>query len=124
VLCVAPDEASLAELRRAAVSAEWELAPGALTEADAIGAIDAERPHVVVVFGAFDRLVALVAERFPAVRIVADRDLPGATAVATSLSEVRGLVKELPRPGGPIRERVRRSPTRSSRTGGPSGSRR
>lgn len=102
-MCVAQDSASLAELQRAAVSAEWELAPGATTESDAIGLIDAERPHTLVVFGPYERLVALVRERFPAMRIVADRDLPGATAVATSLGEVRGLVKELPRPGGPVR---------------------
>ena len=36
-------------------------------------------------------------------RIVADRDMPGATVVATSVEEARGLVKELPRPGGPVR---------------------
>jgi hypothetical protein len=36
-------------------------------------------------------------------RVVADRDLPGASAVATSLEEVRGLVAQTPRPGGPIR---------------------
>jgi len=35
-------------------------------------------------------------------RIVTDRDAPGATAVAASLEEVRGLVKGVPRPGGPI----------------------
>jgi hypothetical protein len=103
VLCVAADAASLDDLRHAAVSAEWELAPGASSEADAIALIDAERPHVLVVFGPFERLVALASERFPGMRIVADRDLPGATAVATSLGEVRGLVRELPRPGGPVR---------------------
>ena len=36
-------------------------------------------------------------------RIVTDRDLPGATVVATSLDEVRGAVEGLPRPGGPVR---------------------
>jgi hypothetical protein len=103
VLCVAEDPASLAELRRAAVSAEWELTPGATSESDAIGLIDAERPHTLVVFGPYERLVSLAHERFPAMRIVADRDQPGATAVASSFEEVRGLVKELPRPGGPVR---------------------
>lgn len=103
VLCVAQDAATLAALRGATVSAEWELAPGATNESDAIGLIDAERPHTVVVFGPYERLVALARERFPAMRIVADRDLPGATVVASSLEEVRGLVKELPRPGGPVR---------------------
>ena len=103
VLCVADDEASLAALRRAAVSAEWELSPGATDETDALALIDAERPHVLVVFGDHAQLVALVRDRFPGMRIVTDRDLPGATAVATSLEEVRGLVKTLPRPGGPVR---------------------
>ncbi|MBI3647225.1 MAG: hypothetical protein HY240_00445 [Actinobacteria bacterium] len=103
VLCVARDGASLAELKRATVSAEWELAPGATDEADAIAQMDAERPHMLVAFGPYERLVALARERFPGMRIVTDRDAPGATAVATSLGEVRGLVLGLPRPGGPVR---------------------
>ena len=102
VLCVATDPVSLAELKSAAVSAEWELVAGATNEADAIGQIDAERPHIVVVFGPYERLIELARERFPAIRIIADRDAPGATVVATSMYEVRGLVKSVPRPGGPI----------------------
>ncbi len=35
-------------------------------------------------------------------RIVTDHDAPGATVVATSLEEVRGVVLGLPRPGGPV----------------------
>jgi hypothetical protein len=103
VLCVATDAEALAALRRAAVSAEWELAPGATDEDDAIARVDVDRPHVLVAFGPFERLVRLARERFPGMRIVTDRDLPGADAVATSLEEVRGLVRELPRPGGPVR---------------------
>lgn len=102
VLCVAPDRDGLIALKNAAVSAEWELAPGATNEADAIGQIDAERPHVLVVFGPFERVVSLARERFPAMRIVTDRDAPGATVVATSLEEVRGLLTASPRPGGPV----------------------
>jgi hypothetical protein len=102
VLCVASDHESLMELKRAAVSAEWELALGATNEADAIGQIDAERPHILVAFGPYERLVSLAAERFPGMRIIADRDAPGATAVASSIDEVRGLVKGSPRPGGPV----------------------
>lgn len=105
VMCVAPDEASLAELRAAAVGAEWELTPGATDERSALDVVGVERPHVLVVMGPFEQLVELVRERFPGTRIVADRDLPGATVVATSLSEVRGLVLELPRPGGPVERR-------------------
>jgi hypothetical protein len=103
VLCVAEDREALAALQRAAVSAEWELAPGADNETDALAQIDAERPHVLVAFGAFDRLVQLASERFPGMRIITDRDLLGATVVASSLEELRGLVNERPRPGGPVR---------------------
>lgn len=102
VLCVATDPDTLMALKLATVSAEWELAPGATTESDAIGQIDAERPHILVAFGPYERLVALVVERFPGMRVVADRDTPGATVVATSLDEVRGLIKGSPRPGGPV----------------------
>ncbi|MGZ8612527.1 MAG: hypothetical protein ACXWX0_09695 [Actinomycetota bacterium] len=102
VLCVAEDEASLAALRRAAVSADWELAPGATTEDDALRLLHEEWPHVVVVFGPFERLVERAREASPGLRVIADRDLLGASAVATSLDEVRGAVLGAPRPGGPV----------------------
>ncbi len=76
--------------------------PARSTEADAIGQIDVERPHVLVAFGPFERVVGLARERFPGMRIVTDRDAPGATEVAASLEEVRGLIKSSPRPGGPV----------------------
>jgi hypothetical protein len=124
VLCVAPDEPSLDALRSAAVSAEWELVPGATDESRALDLLDTERPHVLVVVGGFDGLVAATRRRYPGIRIVADRPIPGVAAVAGSLEEVRGLVLGLPRPGGPAGAPVRRSPRRPNRTGGPSGSRR
>ena len=102
VLCVAEDPASLAALKAAAVSAEWELTPGATRERAALDQVAAERPHMMVVFGAFELLVETVSERFPGMRIVTDRDAPGATEVATSLGEVRGLLRGFPRPGGPV----------------------
>ena len=102
VLCVAVDGPSLVALKRASVSAAWELAPGATDEPDAVGQLDTERPQILVVFGPFERLVALARERFPGMKIVTDRDAPGATAVAASLEEVRELVTSFPRPGGPI----------------------
>jgi len=102
VLCVAPDDHSLAALRAATVSAEWELTPGATTETDALAVIDVERPQVLVAFGPYDALVALVRERFPGMRIVADRDVPGASVVATSLERVRGSIRDVPGPGGPV----------------------
>ena len=102
VLCVAPDAEALAALKAATVAADWELCPGATDLRGALDQVDAERPHFLVVVGGFEDLVALVADRFPGMRIVADRDTPGATAVATSLSDVRGLLRGQPRPGGPV----------------------
>jgi hypothetical protein len=99
VLCVAEGRERLAELKRATVSAAWELAPGAASEEEALVQLDEARPHVVVVFGPFPRLAAEARAR--GVRVVADRELPGA-AVARSLEEVRGLVLGT-RPGGPVR---------------------
>lgn len=102
VLCVAADEYALRALRFATTAAEWELTPGATDETDALGLIDAERPHALVAFGDYGRLVALVRERFPAMRIVTDRAVPGTSAVASSPDDVRGLLQALGRPGGPI----------------------
>ncbi len=102
VLCVAPDDATLGALKRAAVAAAWELTPGATDEAAALEQAAGERPHVLVAFGPFEHLVAVLRDRFPAIRVVADRNVPGATAVATSMGEVRERVMEASRPGGPI----------------------
>lgn len=103
VLCVASDTEALAALKRASVSADWELTPGATSEAEALAQLHEERPHFVVAFGDFEGFVTEAHATYPVLRIVADRDLPGATAVATSLEEVRGALKGLPRPGGPVR---------------------
>jgi hypothetical protein len=102
VLCVASDDGSLMALKTATVSAEWELTPGATDLRSALDQIDAERPHVMVAFGSFEDLVAMAREGFPGMRIVTDRDAPGATVVAASLDEVRSVVLGLPRPGGPV----------------------
>jgi hypothetical protein len=102
ILCVADDEASLRALRQATTAAEWELTPGATNDTDVLALIDAERPQTVVVFGDHDALVALVRERFPAMRIVTDREAAGASAVAPSHEDVRTVLRALARPGGPV----------------------
>jgi hypothetical protein len=102
VLCVAEDRSSLAELKRATVSAEWELAPGATTEDEAIRQLHAERPHVLVVFGSFPSLAERALESYPSLRVISDRAIPGAVAVG-SLEQVRVAVKPPNGPGGPVR---------------------
>ncbi|HWL90498.1 MAG TPA: hypothetical protein VNP90_03955 [Actinomycetota bacterium] len=104
VLCVAAGDEELGALRRATTAAEWELTPGATNDTDALALIDAERPHAMVVFGTYAELVSLVRDRFPAMRIVTDRDTPGTSAVASSRDEVREVLRSLARPGGPIVE--------------------
>ena len=101
---MADDEPSLDALRRATIAAEWELTPGATNETDALAVVDAERPQSIVVFGEHDGFVALVRDRFPAMRIVTDRETEGASAVARSLDDVRTVLSALARPGGPIVE--------------------
>ena len=103
VLCVAESDASLEALKRASVSADWELVGGATTEAEAVRQLHDERPHVLVAFGPFEGLVGTALEALPALRVIADRDLPGASALATSLDEVRDAIRGRPRPGGPVR---------------------
>jgi hypothetical protein len=102
VLCVAPDADRLQELKRAAVAAEWELAPGATDLRAALDQVDAFRPHAIVAVGPFEELVGLVAERFPGTTIVADHDMPGATTVVQDLADVRAALRMQRRPGGPV----------------------
>jgi hypothetical protein len=102
-LCVAEDRGALVTLKQATVAADWELLAGATDLRGALDQIDVERPQLLVAFGPFEELVRIVAERFPGMRIVTDRPTPGATEVATSLEDVRGLLRSAPRPGGPVR---------------------
>ena len=101
VLCVAPDREQLIALKQAGVAAEWELSPGATDLRSALDQIDVERPHAMVVAGPFEDLVAMVAERFPGMSIVADHSMPGATAVA-EMSDAREALRMQRRPGGPV----------------------
>jgi hypothetical protein len=101
VLCVAPDREQLIALKQAVVAAEWELSPGATDLRSALDQIDVERQHAMVVAGPFEDLVAMVAERFPGMRIVADREMPGATVVA-EVSDAREALRMQRRPGGPV----------------------
>ena len=102
VLCVAEDGEALDALKRAAVSSEWELVGGATSEEEGLRQLHEERPHVVVAFGPFGGFVARALEAYPALRVVADRDLPGASVVAGSLQQVRAVVLGRSRPGGPV----------------------
>ena len=103
VLCLATDEDALGALKRATVSADWELAPGATTEEEATRQLHERRPQVLVAFGDFGPFVARALEAYPYLRVVADRELAGASAIASSLEEVRDAIRGRGRPGGPVR---------------------
>ena len=99
VLCVAPDRETLAALKRATVSADWELAPGATDEESATRQLHEERPHIVVVVGDFDGFVRRALDAYPSLRVISDHPLDGATVVVSDLGEVRDAVLGRSRPG-------------------------
>ena len=103
VLCVASDAERLAALKRAVVSADWELTAGAIGGDAGLAQLEAEHPHILVAFGDLEAFVREARHRFPFLRIVTDREVPGASAVAVSAGDVRAAVKGLPGPGGPVR---------------------
>ncbi len=103
VLCLAPDAPRLAEVKRAVVAAEWELCRGATDPAEASAQLDAERPLVLVAVGGFESFLTSARERFPALRIVTDRELPEADAVASALGQLRDVVRATTIPRGPVR---------------------
>jgi hypothetical protein len=100
-MCVAPGREQLVALKQAVVAAEWELTAGATDLRSALDQIDVDRPHAMVVVGPFEQLVAMVAERFPGMCIVADHEMPGATVVA-EVSDAREALRMQRRPGGPV----------------------
>ena len=69
VVCAAPDASSLSALKRAAVGAEWELAPGATSLADTLAQLEDHHAQVLVVQGV-PGLVAEARRRHPGLRII------------------------------------------------------
>ena len=103
VLCVAPDVEALAVLKRAAVSASWELTPGATTFDAAMEQVADRRPYVLVVQGEWPGLAERAREALPWLRVVAVDGSDGADAVAP-LEGVREAIAGLSSsPGGPVR---------------------
>ena len=101
VVCAAADREALQALKRAAVSAEWELTPGATTTEEALAQVGERGAHVLVVWG-IEGLAEEARRRFPGVRILV---LDGAassedpmTVPITALEDVRAAV-----PWGPSR---------------------
>jgi DNA-binding NarL/FixJ family response regulator len=104
VLCAAPDAESLGALKRASVSATWELVGGASTADELVRQLDHHAPDVVVVDASLPDLdLAAVRRAAPRVRVIALGMLDGADGVAPTPERVRDAILGLPPVGGPVR---------------------
>jgi hypothetical protein len=102
VLCVAPDADALVALKRAAVSASWELTPGATSTEEAMEQLADRRPYVLVLQGSWPGLAEQARELLPWLRVVGVDSADEADAVAP-LEGVREAIADLASPGGPVR---------------------
>jgi DNA-binding NarL/FixJ family response regulator len=104
VLCAAPDPDRLTELKRAAVSAVWELTGGARSLDELEEQLADLDPDVVVLD---DRMppdaVRRIREVRSRVRVIGVGNVSGADASAISPDGIREAILALPPVGGPIR---------------------
>ncbi|MGH2572911.1 MAG: hypothetical protein ACRDGU_05455 [Actinomycetota bacterium] len=104
VLCAAADAGRLAQLKRAAVSTNWELVGGASSLDELGGQVGEWQPDVVVIdAGLGPDAASRAREARSTVRIVSLGPLSGADEEAASLEELKPAILGLPRPGGPVR---------------------
>src|SRR5437763_11139635 len=102
-MCAA-EPGRLMELKRAAVSASWEVVDGPGTADELAAAVAAERPDVVVIDEGLTGLaVARVRRARRGVRVVSVGSLPGVDASVPALEGLRDAIMGLPGPGGPAR---------------------
>ena len=100
VLCAAPSQERLAEVKRAVVSPHWELVGGARTNEELVQQLDEWQPDVVVIDLGLGREAAdRVHESRPGARVVT----LGPGGDAESDQDVKPAILGLPRPGGPVR---------------------
>ena len=106
VLCAAAGRERLLELKRATVSAHWELVGGASSLDGLVSQVDGSAPDVVVIDVGLSQDAALrVRERKPTVRIVSvGGSLDGADGSA-GIENVRDVILGVPPVGGPVGRR-------------------
>jgi hypothetical protein len=108
VLCAAPEVDRLGELKRAAVSAHWELVGGALSVEGLEAQLVQWEPDVLVLdSGLGPAAVARCREARPLARIVVVGE------AATEIEGVREAILGMPGPGGPVGARHARQPPRT-----------
>jgi DNA-binding NarL/FixJ family response regulator len=104
VLCAAPNPARLLELKRAAVSAQWELSGGATALDELVNQADGSAPDVVVIdIGLGSDAAVRLRERRPAARIISvGGPMDGADAWA-EIDALRQTIMGVPPVAGPVR---------------------
>jgi hypothetical protein len=110
VLCAAPDAERLSELKRALVSANWELVGGATGLDELASQVRELSPHVVVIDGLQPEARARVREMSATARIVVvegrspleEAEATDDRVVSAPRSAVREAILGLPSPGGPV----------------------
>jgi DNA-binding response OmpR family regulator len=103
VLCAAPGRVALGELKRAAVSASWELIGGASSADELLRQLDELGADVVVVDAGLPGVdVAEIRRVRPRTRVLAVGGLPGADAEVSGPSAVRDAILGVPPVGGPV----------------------
>jgi len=104
VLCAAPGRTALEELKRAAVSASWELVGGAESADELLRQLNDPGADVVVVDASLPGLdLAEIRRVRPGARVLALGPLPGADDEAPDLGAVREAILGMPPVGGPVR---------------------
>jgi AmiR/NasT family two-component response regulator len=104
VLCAAPDRERLLALKRATVSAQWELVGGACSLDELVSQVDGVAPDVVVIdAGIGPHAASRVREHRATARIVSvGGPMRGADAHVGS-GAVREAIMGVPPVGGPVR---------------------
>lgn len=102
-MCAASSPERLSELKRATVSAHWELVGGALSLGELAEQIELHVPDVVVLDASIGSEAVERLRTVPgSLRVVSLGELSGADAVAQSVEGIRDAILGVPAPGGPV----------------------
>jgi len=102
VLCAAAGAEVLAELKTAAVAADWELVGGAASLEELERQLATWEPNVILIDASLGSEAVRMARRsHPGARVVSVGSIEGADAMAGSLEEVRAAILGIPQSGGP-----------------------
>jgi len=115
ILCAAPGRDELSALKRAVVSASWELVGGATSAGELLSQLEELRPDVIVVDARVSGVdLGEVRRARPAARVVVLGVIPGADAEAAEPGRLRDAILGVRPVVGPVGG-PGRSPGRSGR---------